>query len=224
MQGKGNVIIIGAGPLGIDVIETIDLLNQSASEPIYRCIGFVDDDHSKWNTTIKGRRILGPLQMVTQFASFSTFIFCIGNPNSFYKREEICSRLNLPPEKFISIIHPSASISHSAHIGQGAIILQHVYIGSEAVIGNHVVISPNTTIHHGVTIADHSMLASGVHVAGDAKIGKSAYLGMGSTIRGGVRIGDYACTGLGSAVIRDVPDNQVYVGNPATFLKNTRSQ
>ncbi|WP_134683947.1 NeuD/PglB/VioB family sugar acetyltransferase [Brevibacillus migulae] len=223
MQDNGNVIIIGAGPLGIDVIETMDLLNQSASSPIYRCIGFVDDDSNKWLSTIKGRRVLGPLQMVTQFAAFSSFVFCIGNPDSFYKREEICHRLNLPPEKFISIIHPSASVSHSAKLGQGVIILQHVYIGSDVAIGNHVVISPNTTIHHGVSIADYSMLASGVHVAGDAKIGKSAYIGMGSSIRGGVRIGDFACTGLGSAVIRDVPENQVFVGNPAAFLKHTRS-
>jgi maltose O-acetyltransferase len=35
----------------------------------------------------------------------------------------------------------------------------------------------------------------------------------------GIRIGDNATIGAGSTVIRDVPDNEIHVGNPATRIK-----
>jgi serine acetyltransferase len=40
-----------------------------------------------------------------------------------------------------------------------------------------------------------------------------------ATIRGEVRLGDYALVGTGAAVISDVPENAVVVGNPARGLK-----
>ena len=51
-------------------------------------------------------------------------------------------------------------------------------------------------------------------------IDDGAFVGTRSIILKGVRIGKNAVVGAGSVVICDVPDNQVWSGNPAKFVKN----
>ena len=48
---------------------------------------------------------------------------------------------------------------------------------------------------------------------------KGASIGAGSTILCGVTIGEKAMIGIGSVVTKDVPAGEVWVGNPAHFLK-----
>ena len=48
---------------------------------------------------------------------------------------------------------------------------------------------------------------------------KCASIGAGSTILCGETIGENAMIGIGSVVTKDVPAGEVWVGNPARFLK-----
>ena len=50
-------------------------------------------------------------------------------------------------------------------------------------------------------------------------IKRGASIGAGSTILCGVTIGENAMIGIGSVVTHDVPAGEVWVGNPAHFLK-----
>ncbi|MEJ7768721.1 MAG: acyltransferase [Chitinophagaceae bacterium] len=50
-------------------------------------------------------------------------------------------------------------------------------------------------------------------------IGKSAFIGGCSIILKGVTIGRNAVIGAGSVVSRNVPDNEIWAGNPAVFVK-----
>ena len=51
------------------------------------------------------------------------------------------------------------------------------------------------------------------------KIGDHAFIGAHTTILKGVTIGRNAVVGAGSVVTRDVPDNEIWAGNPARFIK-----
>lgn len=53
-------------------------------------------------------------------------------------------------------------------------------------------------------------------------IKKNAWIGAGSTICPGVTIGENSVIGAGSVVTKDVPDNVVYAGVPAKFIKNIK--
>lgn len=52
------------------------------------------------------------------------------------------------------------------------------------------------------------------------KIKRNAWVGAGAVICPGVTIGENSVIGAGSVVTKDVPDNSVYAGVPAKFIKN----
>lgn len=49
---------------------------------------------------------------------------------------------------------------------------------------------------------------------------RNAWLVAGVTVCPGVTIGENSVIGAGSVVTKDVPDNTVYAGVPAKFIKN----
>lgn len=50
-------------------------------------------------------------------------------------------------------------------------------------------------------------------------IGKGVWIASGAIILPGVSVGDNSVIGAGSVVTKDVPPNQLWVGNPASFKK-----
>ncbi|MDB4902310.1 MAG: acetyltransferase with multiple hexapeptide repeat domain [Mucilaginibacter sp.] len=50
-------------------------------------------------------------------------------------------------------------------------------------------------------------------------IGDNVWIGMNSCILPGVKIGNNSIIGSGSVVTKDIPENEIWVGNPAKFMK-----
>lgn len=112
----------------------------------------------------------------------------------------------------------------------GRVILgDHVEIGahstidrgalSDTVIDRDVKINANVHIAHNVNIGEHTVITANVNVSGSTIVGKNVWIGPGATIREHVSIGDNTIIGIASNVVRSVPPNQVWCGNPATLLK-----
>ena len=51
-------------------------------------------------------------------------------------------------------------------------------------------------------------------------IREGAFIGAGSIILKGVVVGKHSVIGAGSVVTRNIPDNQIWGGNPAKFIRN----
>lgn len=54
---------------------------------------------------------------------------------------------------------------------------------------------------------------------GRVVVGENAFVGANSIILPGVKIGKNAIIGAGSVVTKDVPDNSIVAGNPASYIK-----
>ena len=54
---------------------------------------------------------------------------------------------------------------------------------------------------------------------GDVLIKKNAYIGMNTIIIKPVTIGENAIVGAGSVVTCDIPDNEIWAGNPARYIR-----
>ena len=72
----------------------------------------------------------------------------------------------------------------------------------------------------GVCIVTHFMNPKhGGYDRGQVHIKKRAYLGMNVLVVKPVTIGEDAIVGAGSIVTKDIPDGEVWAGNPARFIR-----
>ena len=103
-------------------------------------------------------------------------------------------------------------ISNSAIVSMQEIIIEDdVLIGGSCKIYDHdfhsIVYEERTAeIDHGIKSAPIC-------------IKKGAFIGGHSIILKGVTIGEKSIIGAGSIVVRDVPDGEIWAGNPAKFMK-----
>ena len=126
-------------------------------------------------------------------------------------------------------------ILKNAKIGKNCNINCNVFIENDVEIGDNVTIKPGVQIWDGVTLEDKVFIGPNVTFTNDllprskqypiefAKtlVKKGASIGANSTIIAGNIIGENAMIGAGSVITKDVPANEVWVGNPAKFLKKT---
>ena len=127
------------------------------------------------------------------------------------------------------------SIGDYSRIGTFVEIQKGVHIGSNCKIQSHsficegVRIKNRVFIGHGVTFIndklpkttnlDGTIKRNGDWTCTETTIEDEASIGSGSTILCGINIGQGAVIGAGSVVTKNVPDGQVWVGNPAKPLK-----
>lgn len=215
-----KVIIFGIGGTSIDILDVINDINESSKAKL-ECIGFLDDEEEKVGEIIGNVKVLGSLNIAKDFKN-TYFINGIGSPNNFFKKDEIIKKTSISLDKFLTIIHPSATVSKTAQVGSGSVIFQNVTINSNVKIGNHVVILPNSVLGHDCVIGDYTCVASMASISGGIDVGKCCYIGSNSVIKEFVKIGEYSLVGMGSVVLEDVSPNSVYVGNPAKFLRKIK--
>ncbi|MEN0021670.1 MAG: acyl-ACP--UDP-N- acetylglucosamine O-acyltransferase [Microbacterium sp.] len=103
-----------------------------------------------------------------------------------------------------NVIREAAQIhqgsQHATTIGDGAFIMNQVYVAHDGVLGD------------GVT------LASSVLLAGHVRIGAGANLGLGTSVHQFRRVGQGAMIGMGSVVTADVPEFAKAYGVPARVV------
>ena len=63
------------------------------------------------------------------------------------------------------------------------------------------------------------MIVAGSVICGSVKIGKNCFIGANSTVKEHLTIGNNVVIGMGSVVTKDIPDGEIWAGNPAKFLK-----
>jgi sugar O-acyltransferase (sialic acid O-acetyltransferase NeuD family) len=210
------LIILGTGGSAYDVLDIVAALN--AESPTWKLAGFVDDARPVGSHYL-GLPILGGLREATRFDG-CWFVNVIGSDSSFRRREQIVGSTGLGRERFATLVHPQASVSPWARLGQGVYVSYGVSIGGGVVVGDHVSFSPACVIGHDSVIQDFSLIAPGAVISGFVRLGRSCYIGAGAMIRQKQAIGEAALVGLGAVVVKDVPAMTTVLGNPARpFLR-----
>ncbi|WP_111308313.1 acyltransferase [Confluentibacter sediminis] len=86
-------------------------------------------------------------------------------------------------------------------------------------IGNY------TTIAAGSKIITHYLIPNNgnpgfIFRKGNVKIGRATFIGSNVIITNEVTIGNNVIVGSGSIITKSIPDNQIWAGNPAKFIKH----
>ena len=83
-----------------------------------------------------------------------------------------------------------------------------------------IIIEPGVRLTSGVKIVTHFMNPQTHNYdRGKVHICSGAYLGMCTLVVKPVTIGKNAIVGAGSVVTKNIPDNEVWAGNPAHFIQ-----
>lgn len=141
-------------------------------------------------------------------------------------------------------IYADVKIGDNFQTGPNVLIREDNVIGDNVAIWHNATISPGNVIGDGcrihagsflelVTMGKSVFIGPGVIFTDDphpvnpsprlhfkgAKVEDEAVIGGNATILPYVRIGKRAVVGAGSVVTKDIPAGEVWVGNPARFLK-----
>ena len=142
-------------------------------------------------------------------------------------------------------------ISEKAKIGENLQIWHFTYVGDNTEIANNVKIGSLAHIDYNVKIGENTKVEAQVFIPPLSRIGKNAFIGpaavltndpypmcdkmVGVTIednaiigaraviKAGVTVGKNSVVAMGSVVTRDVPENVVVIGSPAT-IRYTREE
>jgi sugar O-acyltransferase (sialic acid O-acetyltransferase NeuD family) len=212
-----RVVILGTGGNCVDLLDTLLDLNSASAATLYEPLGFLDDNPDRHHTTLAGYPVLGPLALAASLEG-SRVINGIGSTRSFRAKKQLLDNLALPRDRYLTLVHPSASVSRMATLGAGTAILQNATVTSHARLGDHVIVLPNSVISHDDLIGDYSCVAGGACISGNVTVEPLCYIGSGARIREGLRIGTGALVGMGAVVTRDVPPHTTVIGCPARAL------
>ena len=155
---------------------------------------FVHNDYYAINTIL---RIDGQQERIAMFESFA-----------------------LPDERLATVVHPTAYVAPTAELGPGVVIMPNVSVSPGAVFGKGCLIMMAATIGHDSRLGDYCHVAAQGCVGARVKLGDGVHIGLNATVKEDLAIGTNATLGMGSVLTKNIGDSEIWIGNPARFLRN----
>lgn len=125
----------------------------------------------------------------------------------------------------IKILQPFfCDYGRNIHVGENFFANFHFTVLDEGIveIGDNAFIGPNVSIYTACHPLAPCERNTGVEWSEGVTIGNNVWIGGSVTIIPGVKIGNNVVIGAGSVVTKNVPDNEVWAGNPAKFIKKVQ--
>lgn len=218
-----KVIIIGGEGNGGVVAACIDDNRKRFGINEYKVHGFITD-FEKVGDTINGYPVLGNTDDLARFIADEQFLFmyAIHPIGRGKKREAIYQKMNIPLERFATIVHATAFVPDTVKIHPGVLIMANSYIGPSTEIKENTLIKASCLIGHNNVIEPLCTFSAGCIVSSYVTIGKCSDVAFGARVIEKVKMGNYSTAGAASLVLKDVGENEIHVGSPAKFLKYGR--
>ena len=199
-----DLIIIGGGGHA-------KVLADLAMSTGHNVIGFLDDNEKV--AEMLGLKRIGTVADCEKYADKAKFVIGIGNNKI---RKEIFEKYDL---EYVTLIHPSAIISKTVKLGEGAVVLAGAIINADAKIGKQSIINTGAVVEHDCVIGEFTMVAPRATVCGFTKVGNNCWLGAGSVVNNVIKICDDVVVGSGAAVVKNMEEAGTYIGVPARRSK-----
>jgi acetyltransferase EpsM len=217
MKSK-KVLIIGGLGNGSIVANAILHANRLGYME-WVCEGFLND-HTPIGENIDIFPVVGTLKQVGEFLGKGYyFINTILRIDGQRERLDLFESLQIPDDRLATFVHPSAYVAPNVEFGPGTVIMPQVAISPGTRLGKGCMVMAAATIGHDNIIGDFCHIAAQSCVGSYLQVGKGVHFGLNSTIREHLTIGDYATLGMGAVLIKDVGPQEIWVGNPAKFLR-----
>lgn len=211
---KEEIIVLGTGGHARVVVDILEAMGE------YEIRGLISENVLNTDRFC-GYPILGDdsvlpalLESGVKYAAIG-----VGGFKDNRRRKEVYKMVKTLGFELAAVIHPSATISKTTHLGQGVVIFPNVCINTEVAIGNNVIIATGSTIDHETKIDDHVLVSAGVTVGANVYVQEGALLALGSKIVSNMKIGENVLIGAGAVVTKDCVEEGTYLGIPARLVR-----
>ncbi len=202
--------IFGAGGHGKVIAEIAELCGYSE-------ICFFDD---RWPelSHIAHWQVIGTMnQLLENCSSYDAVIVAIGHNQTRIEKQ---AELTTSGAYFPVLVHPAATVSRYAEIGEGTVVMAGAVVNPFAKLGAGCILNTSATVDHDCVLGKGVHISPGANLAGGVQIGIGSWVGIGASIRQLINVGCNVAVAAGSVVIQDVLDGQVVAGVPAQQLNN----
>ena len=198
-----NAVVYGAAQGGLVVAETLTLAG-------YHVAAFLDDAEHLVGTLLNGIPVIPGSQMPALLANaIGAVATHIASPRF---RIALRDRATSHGLAMINTIHPRATVSPSALLGQGNLIKAGAVVDTEARIGDCCIIDNGAILPHHTRVGNGCHIAPGASMGGDCDIGEFTVIGVGARLAPRLKIGKNVIIAVGANVVRDVPDGAIVEG------------
>lgn len=213
-----RLVILGGSGIGMIAASIADVLGK------WEVMGFLNDVLPVGSTVGRFRKlpVIGTTNDLGRYLDMPDvdfFIAYVGLSNEKATYEKI-SGLPIPPDRFATLIHPSAVVPTGyVGLGDGVLIGPLSQLSPDSQMHDNSILLGNSFLGHDSVLERFAHLATNAVVGANVRVGRAVHVGSNATVREKVDIGDFALVGAGSVVVHDVPENAVVVGNPAKVLR-----
>ena len=215
-----KVIIIGGEGNGGVIASCIEDNRRRFGDLEWEVAGFVND----YEKEVCGYHVLGGTGDVQKLLENPKYYFMWGIHmiGRNILTEKVFRKVNIPQERFATIIHKTAFIAESAVLEPGVFVMSNCYVGPQSRIGQCSLMMANSLIGHNTTVGPLCHFSVGSITSSYITIGTCSDVTLGAKVLEKRNIGNFAVAGAASLVTHDIPDYEIHVGTPAKFLKRIR--
>jgi sugar O-acyltransferase (sialic acid O-acetyltransferase NeuD family) len=198
---QNTILIFGTGGLCKQILNNPIIIKEDF---------YLHNDNNRYEEFFKNFKITDKIS-----EKFTHFILAVSGPKN---RKDISKKLyekGLGDYQYID-----SFLSKDVDLGNNIIILKNVFIEPMVKIGSGSLINVGAQLHHDVKIGEYCEISPMCCLLGNVNIGDNTFVGANTTILPKIKIGNNCLIGAGSVVTEDIPDNQVWFGNPARFKYN----
>lgn len=195
---KEKIVIIGAGPLGINAAHIIQQQN------IFKIVGFIDF----MKGTVAGLPLIGDDSVLDSLKldGVDNAVVCIGDS---HKRIAISEEIKRKGFEIPTLIHPSADLGIGSTIGEGSIIFHSAFIGPETIIGPYCIVEAGAFIGHNAILHEGVLLSARTVVGNQTSIGRCTTFKIGAGCANKLSIGCNCRVGEFYNILTNIADNEV---------------
>ena len=207
-----DLIIIGAGGMGRQMYVFAQSCKGCGVE--YTIKGFLDDNPHAMEGFDGFPPVLGTVDGY-KIQSNDVFFNSIGDITA---KKKCINKILDKGGEFITLIHPTATISESSHVGRGCMFSARSGMGVESSVGDFCLIQDNAIIGHDVHVGNFCRIDCNVVLIAGVKLEDEVCVHTSSVINHNIHIGEGAKVGALSFVIRNVKPGTTVQGNPARII------
>jgi len=189
---------------------------------VARALGIVKIRYIEDKFTVPKKEFLGkPVLRNMPIGYVGNFFIAIGDNSA---REKIYNNFQQqnPEAQLISLVHPASFVASTAQIDKGVVVQAFSYVGADCRVGKGAIVYTSVLGHENV-LGEFCSISAGVSMGGGTSVGRRTAILIGASITNNISIGDDCVIGGSSFVRTDVPNNSVFYGVPAKFVRKRES-